>query len=413
MQVATTMLSGDVKRDTSTASLCSIIFKSILSFFLRQSATVDSLASSSESSIVLAADVHTLLIPPSHTNHTQLHLQSQTQTQLQHEHIPQQHQHLHLQQSQQTQQQQQYCTIHSQSTLSLYFTTQPSSTFSFYSCSSCSSPFMPSSASCASSSIAPLPFIVSPTNTFNNSSAGHFRPLCVNVNADDSRVYRRLLVQLEETERRFDDFWNTHLMRLKQCLDLRRFEQDFRELQVSGFCFKFSFKCPNSLESQVMLSIEFCRSISIHISKSLPKWPKLVKRLTASMLWSKTQNASKKCATLTLNEPKKLSQLVNAAMICLDLFRLLSILIIYHEIVGQQLISVRGACPKEVVQPKCDELSRVCDIVTDRLSRRLEILLKSRDLMERVEKVCIAFCYRIDTLFWPKHVLFILLVLKQ
>lgn len=55
---------------------------------------------------------------------------------------------------------------------------------------------------------------------------------------------------------------------------------------------------------------------------------------------------------------------------------------------GQQLISVRGACPREVVQPKCDELSRVCDIVTERLSRRLEILLKSRDLMERVEKVC-------------------------
>lgn len=54
---------------------------------------------------------------------------------------------------------------------------------------------------------------------------------------------------------------------------------------------------------------------------------------------------------------------------------------------GQQLISVRGACPKEVVQPKCDELSRVCDIVSERLTRRLETLLKSRDLMERVEKV--------------------------
>lgn len=54
---------------------------------------------------------------------------------------------------------------------------------------------------------------------------------------------------------------------------------------------------------------------------------------------------------------------------------------------GQQLINVRGACPKEVVQPKCDELTRVRDIVTERLTRRLEILLKSRDLMERVEKV--------------------------
>lgn len=55
--------------------------------------------------------------------------------------------------------------------------------------------------------------------------------------------------------------------------------------------------------------------------------------------------------------------------------------------IGQQLINVRGACPKEVVQPKCDELSRVCDMMSERLSRRLEILVKSRDLMERIEKV--------------------------
>lgn len=60
---------------------------------------------------------------------------------------------------------------------------------------------------------------------------------------------------------------------------------------------------------------------------------------------------------------------------------------VFMLFIGQQLISVRGACPKEVVQPKCDELSRVCDMITERISRRLEILLKSRDLMERVEKV--------------------------
>lgn len=64
------------------------------------------------------------------------------------------------------------------------------------------------------------------------SSAGNNLHLNVH-HVDDSRDYRRLLVQLEETERRFDDFWNSHLTRLKQCLDLRRFEQDFRELQVS------------------------------------------------------------------------------------------------------------------------------------------------------------------------------------
>lgn len=41
-----------------------------------------------------------------------------------------------------------------------------------------------------------------------------------------------------------------------------------------------------------------------------------------------------------------------------------------------------------MVQPKCDELFRVCEIITDRLVKRLENLSKNRDLMERVEKVC-------------------------
>lgn len=88
--------------------------------------------------------------------------------------------------------------------------------------------------STAITTIAPLPISIAYANS--KSSAGHFKALCLNLNAyhlDESRIYRRLLVQLEETERRFDDFWNTHLTRLKQCLDLRRFELEFRELQVS------------------------------------------------------------------------------------------------------------------------------------------------------------------------------------
>lgn len=233
--VAATMLSEAVKSASSPPSLCSAILKAIVSLFVRhQPATVELLSSSTSiESIVLADDVHTQLIPSTNTNHTQ--------------HYSQHHQHHHPHQTPVAPYPPytvttEHCTIHSQSTQSLYFTTQPSSTFSFYSCSSCSSSFMASASSCASTTLAPPlpPFIVvSPTTTFNNSSAGHFRPICINVNADDSRVYRRLLVQLEETERRFDDFWNTHLIRLKQCLDLRRFEQDFRELQVTHRRYSF------------------------------------------------------------------------------------------------------------------------------------------------------------------------------
>lgn len=53
---------------------------------------------------------------------------------------------------------------------------------------------------------------------------------------------------------------------------------------------------------------------------------------------------------------------------------------------GQQLTQ-QAACPREVVQPKCDELSRIRGLITDRLNRRHEVLLKSRELMDRVEKV--------------------------
>ena len=56
---------------------------------------------------------------------------------------------------------------------------------------------------------------------------------------------------------------------------------------------------------------------------------------------------------------------------------------------GVQLIQ-KAACPRDVVQPKCDELSRIRNMINDRLNRRHEILKKSRELMDRVEKVSVA-----------------------
>lgn len=41
----------------------------------------------------------------------------------------------------------------------------------------------------------------------------------------------RLLAQLDETENAFEQFWCKHHLKLEQCLQLRHFEQDFREVQ--------------------------------------------------------------------------------------------------------------------------------------------------------------------------------------
>ncbi|XP_026092757.1 guanine nucleotide exchange factor DBS-like isoform X2 [Carassius auratus] len=43
---------------------------------------------------------------------------------------------------------------------------------------------------------------------------------------------QRLLGQLDETETAFDDFWDKHRTKLEQCLQLRHFEQNFREVRA-------------------------------------------------------------------------------------------------------------------------------------------------------------------------------------
>lgn len=257
MQVAVTFHSNAIEH--SSISLCSTILKAIASLlFFRSPANhnkivdeIPTTATSTASSItsftsnVLCTNLIsqnsyiTTLNTACFANHNNNQTQNTTST-----NTTQQKREQSQEQSQQHQSinNQHHVIRSTSSSLSFYVTTtQPSSTFSFYTCSSCDS------ASMNSSSIESQPFIPCSSSasfattiakfqsTFDNSSAGHFKPFSLNVNAyhlDDTRVYRRLLVQLEETERRFDDFWNTHLIRLKQCLDLRRFELDFRELQV-------------------------------------------------------------------------------------------------------------------------------------------------------------------------------------
>ncbi|XP_058464831.1 guanine nucleotide exchange factor DBS isoform X3 [Malaya genurostris] len=147
----------------------------------------------------------------------------------------------------------------------------------------------------------------------------------------------RLLVQLEETERHFEEFWTVHLSRLKKCLELRRFEQDFRELQSN-------FDRHLSVVSEMT-----------EIGETVERMDQLIKD---------TKEFQQNCTV--------------------DVDRAYRVIA-----TGQRLIGSKGcisSCPKEVVQPKCDELSRVCELISERISKRIETLIKARELMERVEK---------------------------
>ncbi|XP_034466206.1 guanine nucleotide exchange factor DBS-like isoform X6 [Hippoglossus hippoglossus] len=49
---------------------------------------------------------------------------------------------------------------------------------------------------------------------------------------ENLETVQRLLGQLDETETAFDDFWERHRTKLEQCLQLRHFEQHFREVRA-------------------------------------------------------------------------------------------------------------------------------------------------------------------------------------
>jgi hypothetical protein len=55
--------------------------------------------------------------------------------------------------------------------------------------------------------------------------------------------------------------------------------------------------------------------------------------------------------------------------------------------VGQQLLHSRHYCALDCVQPKCSELQRMCQLLSERLESRLNTLTKCRDLQERIDKV--------------------------
>lgn len=48
---------------------------------------------------------------------------------------------------------------------------------------------------------------------------------------------------------------------------------------------------------------------------------------------------------------------------------------------------MRNSCPLECIEPKCTELTRIRDLLIDKLSKRTEKLLKAKELFERIQRV--------------------------
>ncbi|NXI01735.1 MCF2L factor, partial [Pachycephala philippinensis] len=143
----------------------------------------------------------------------------------------------------------------------------------------------------------------------------------------------RLLAQLDETEKAFDQFWTKHHLKLEQCLQLRHFEHDFREIKLT---------LDNLMETQAGFT---------DIGDSVTRVENLLKE--QKHLEEKGQAPLEKAQSLALH--------------------------------GEQLIQ-NNHYAVDSIRPKCVELRRICDDFTNETKKKYDILGKSLELHKQLDK---------------------------
>ncbi|XP_017716115.1 PREDICTED: probable guanine nucleotide exchange factor MCF2L2 isoform X3 [Rhinopithecus bieti] len=143
----------------------------------------------------------------------------------------------------------------------------------------------------------------------------------------------RLLIQLDETEKAFSQFWSSHHLKLNQCLQLQHFEHDF--------C-KAKFTLDNLLEEQA----EFTGigDSVMHVEQLLKEHKKLEEKS---------------------QEPLEKAQLL--------------------ALVGDQLIQSHHYAA-DTIRPRCVELRHLCDDFINENKKKWNILGKSLEFHRQLDK---------------------------
>ncbi|KAI1722931.1 guanine nucleotide exchange factor DBS [Ditylenchus destructor] len=146
----------------------------------------------------------------------------------------------------------------------------------------------------------------------------------------------RMLGQLEDTERSFDQFWSKHRQRLTSCLQLRRFEEAFRKLQSSF--------------AKHMLYLEEHREVGDGVA-------------TVERLAEEHEEYSKN-AMQDVQVARSLKEEGEQLMASHDL----------------EVLSA------DSLVPKCDELNRMAEALASALDRRAKVLRLSKNMHEQISQ---------------------------
>ncbi|XP_075419520.1 guanine nucleotide exchange factor DBS isoform X2 [Tenrec ecaudatus] len=149
---------------------------------------------------------------------------------------------------------------------------------------------------------------------------------------DNQTTVQRLLAQLNETESAFDEFWAKHQQKLEQCLQLRHFEQNFREV-----------KAALDVVSQKILTFTDVGNSLAHVEHLL----------------------------------KDLANFEEKASVSVEKARGLSL-------EGSQLIENKHYAV-DSIHPKCSELRHLCDQLAAEVGKRRSLLSKALELHSLLE----------------------------
>ncbi|XP_041967427.1 guanine nucleotide exchange factor DBS isoform X12 [Alosa sapidissima] len=152
--------------------------------------------------------------------------------------------------------------------------------------------------------------------------------------SDNLTTVERLLAQLDETENAFEQFWSKHHLKLEQCLQLRHFEQDFREVKVS---------LDGLMKTLAALS---------DIGDSVARVEQLLKELKS--LEDRAQEFLEKAQR--------------------------------HASYGDQLIQSNHYAV-DSIRPKCVELRRIRDDYNNEAKKKYDVLSKSLEIHKGIDKV--------------------------
>jgi len=150
---------------------------------------------------------------------------------------------------------------------------------------------------------------------------------------DNVTSVERLLVQLEETERTFDEFWLQHSARLKQTMELCTFERSFRERR-------------DQLSAHIAVVSEFTLT-----GESVEAIDALLGQLSGI----------REVAVADIEQTEE--------VVC----------------AGQQLVNGRHYVCLDSIRPSCQVLQELCCELTELLDQQTMMLNKYRHLQERIK----------------------------